>query len=89
MSATASALSGGSTAHPERALESEGPSNEWLGIVLFIGEGLTPSRVTVTRLYLGGADTGLAIGSMPFMALLSNQSRDFAVPACRWQKIPF
>src|SRR6266581_1954393 len=50
------------------------------GIVLFIGEGLTPSRVTVTRLYLGGADTGLAIGSMPFMALLSNQSRDFAVP---------
>ena len=50
------------------------------GIVLFIGEGLTPSRVTVTRLYLGGADTGLAIDSMPFMALLSNQSRDFAVP---------
>ena len=50
------------------------------GIVLFIGEGLTPSLVTVTRLYLGGADTGLAIDSMPFMALLSNQSRDFAVP---------
>ena len=36
MSATASALSGGSTAHPENALETEGPSNEWLGIVLFI-----------------------------------------------------
>ena len=36
MSATASALSGGSTAHPELALEPEGPSNEWLGIVLFI-----------------------------------------------------
>ncbi len=36
MSATASALSGGSTAHPELAMEPEGPSNEWLGIVLFI-----------------------------------------------------
>ena len=36
MSATASALSGGSTAHAELALEPEGPSNEWLGIVLFI-----------------------------------------------------
>ena len=36
MSATASALSGGSTAHPENALESEGTSNEWLGIILFI-----------------------------------------------------
>jgi cytochrome c oxidase subunit 3 len=36
VSATASALSGGSTAHPELALEPEGPSNEWLGIVLFI-----------------------------------------------------
>ena len=36
MSATASALSGGSTAYPEVVLEPEGPSNEWLGIVLFI-----------------------------------------------------
>ncbi len=36
MSATASALSGGSTGHAEIALEPEGPTNEWLGIVLFI-----------------------------------------------------
>jgi len=36
VSATASALSGGSTAHPELVLEPEGPTNEWLGIVLFI-----------------------------------------------------
>jgi cytochrome c oxidase subunit III len=36
VSATASALSGGSTAHAEATLEPEGPSNEWLGIVLFI-----------------------------------------------------
>jgi cytochrome c oxidase subunit 3 len=35
VSATASALSGGSTAHPEE-FEGEAPSNEWLGIVLFI-----------------------------------------------------
>jgi cytochrome c oxidase subunit III len=36
VSASASALSGGSTAHPELAVEPEGPSNEWLGMVLFI-----------------------------------------------------
>ena len=37
MSATAGAISGGSTAHPELARETEpGPSNESLGIILFI-----------------------------------------------------
>jgi cytochrome c oxidase subunit III len=37
VSATASALSGGSTAHPELAPEpDQGPSNESLGIILFI-----------------------------------------------------
>lgn len=36
MSATASALSGGSTAHPQTPAEAEGPSNESLGMILFI-----------------------------------------------------
>ncbi len=36
MSATASAFAGGSTAHAEIAAEQEGPSNESLGIILFI-----------------------------------------------------
>jgi cytochrome c oxidase subunit 3 len=36
VSASASALSGGSTAHPEIAREPEGPTNESLGIILFI-----------------------------------------------------
>jgi cytochrome c oxidase subunit 3 len=36
VSATAGALSGGSTAQPELSIEDEGPSNAWLGIVLFI-----------------------------------------------------
>jgi cytochrome c oxidase subunit 3 len=36
VSATASALSGGSTANAELAHDAEGTSNEWLGIVLFI-----------------------------------------------------
>jgi cytochrome c oxidase subunit 3 len=36
VSATARALGGGSTAHHEAVLEAEGPSNESLGIVLFI-----------------------------------------------------
>src|SRR5438093_3161310 len=48
------------------------------GIVLFIGEGLTPDRMTATRLYAGGADSRLAIESLPAAALLSNYSQDFA-----------
>jgi cytochrome c oxidase subunit III len=36
MSASASALAGGSTAHAELTPEQEAPSNEWLGMVLFI-----------------------------------------------------
>ena len=50
------------------------------GIVLFIGEGLTPDRIAATRLYAGGANSRLAIESLPAVALLSNYSQDFAVP---------
>ncbi len=50
------------------------------GIVLLIGEGLTPDRIAATRLYAGGANTPLALESLPAMALLSNYSQDFAVP---------
>ena len=50
------------------------------GIVLFVGEGLTPGRIAATRLYAGGANAHLAIESLPAVALLSNYSRDFAVP---------
>ena len=50
------------------------------GIVLFIGEGLTPDRIAATRLYAGGANAKLAIESLPAMALLENYSEDFAAP---------
>src|SRR5712691_9833530 len=50
------------------------------GIILFIGEGLTPARVAMTRVYIGGADARLALESMPHVALLKNYSKDFAVP---------
>ncbi len=50
------------------------------GIVLFIGEGLTPDRVAATRLYASGANSHLAIEALPAVALLSNYSQDFAVP---------
>lgn len=50
------------------------------GIILFIGEGLTPSRLAATRIYAGGADTPLALDLMPHMALLTNYSNDFAAP---------
>jgi alkaline phosphatase len=50
------------------------------GIVLFIGEGLTPHRLAATRVYLGGADARLALDAMPHFALLANASKDFATP---------
>jgi alkaline phosphatase len=50
------------------------------GIILFIGEGLAPDRLAATRLYVGGADTRLALDSMSHVALLVNYSKDFAVP---------
>ena len=50
------------------------------GIVLFIGEGLTPNRVAATRLYAGGANAHLALESLPAVAMLSNYSQNFAVP---------
>ncbi len=50
------------------------------GIVLFIGEGLTPGRLAATRLYAGGADTQLSLDGMDNVALLRNYSNDFATP---------
>jgi alkaline phosphatase len=50
------------------------------GVILFIGEGLGPSRLAATRVYAGGADTPLALDSMPHVALLTNYSNDFATP---------
>jgi alkaline phosphatase len=50
------------------------------GIILFIGEGLTPERLTAARIYNGGADTPLAMDSLGYSALLKNYSADFATP---------
>jgi alkaline phosphatase len=50
------------------------------GIILFIGEGLAPGRLTATRAYAGGADAHLNIDSMNHLALVTNYSKDFAVP---------
>src|ERR1700745_1409477 len=50
------------------------------GIVLFVGEGLTPHRLAATRVYMGGADARLSLDSMPHLALLANASKDFATP---------
>lgn len=50
------------------------------GIILFVGEGLAPGRLAATRVYAAGADTPLALDSMPHMALLTNYSNDFATP---------
>jgi alkaline phosphatase len=50
------------------------------GIILFVGEGLTPGRLAATRIFAAGADTPLTLDLMPHMALLTNYSNDFAAP---------
>jgi alkaline phosphatase len=50
------------------------------GIILFVGEGLTPGRLAMTRIYAAGADTPLALDLLPHTALATNFSNDFATP---------
>ena len=50
------------------------------GIILFVGEGLSPSRLAPTRTYAAGAGTRLNMDSMPYAALMMNYSKDFAAP---------
>ena len=50
------------------------------GIILFIGEGLSPDRLAATRVYAGGADAKLTVDSMRHLALVRNYSADFATP---------
>ncbi len=50
------------------------------GIILFVGEGLDPARLTAARIYAGGADVPLTIDLLPYTALLKNYSKDFATP---------
>jgi alkaline phosphatase len=50
------------------------------GIILVLGDGLTPSTLAAARLYEGGADHRLTIDGFPNLALLRNHPRDFAVP---------
>jgi alkaline phosphatase len=50
------------------------------GIVLFVGEGLSPARLAPTRAYAAGAGTRLNVDSMAHAALLMNYSKDFAAP---------
>jgi alkaline phosphatase len=50
------------------------------GIILFVGEGLSPARLAPTRVYAAGAGMRLNLDSMPNAALVMNYSKDFAAP---------
>jgi alkaline phosphatase len=50
------------------------------GIIVFVSDGLVSRHLTAARLYAGGADYRLAVESFPSVALLRNDSHDFAVP---------
>src|SRR5215468_1795409 len=50
------------------------------GIILFVGEGLSPARLAPTRAYAAGAAARLNLDSMAHAALVMNYSKDFAAP---------
>src|SRR5436309_5890921 len=50
------------------------------GIILFVGEGLSPARLAPTRAYAAGVETRLNLDSMPNAAVMTNYSKDFAAP---------
>src|SRR6478672_11745105 len=50
------------------------------GIILFVGEGLSPARLAPTRAYAAGAGMRLNLDSMAHAALVMNYSKDFAAP---------
>jgi alkaline phosphatase len=50
------------------------------GIILFVSDGLVARHLTAARLYENGASNRLELESFPYLALLRNPARDFAVP---------
>src|SRR5438477_12561036 len=50
------------------------------GIILFVGEGLSPARLAPTRAYAAGAGTRLKLDSMSHAASVMNYAKDFAAP---------
>jgi alkaline phosphatase len=50
------------------------------GIILFIGEGLSPSRLAALRMYAANAETPLTLDGLAYTALLKNYSNDSATP---------
>ena len=55
-------------------------SQQPFAIILFVGDGMSPSILTATRLYDGGADNRLALEEFPNLALTRTYGNDFAVP---------
>ena len=55
-------------------------SQQPFAIILFVGDGMSPSTLTATRLYDGGADDRLALEEFPNLALTRTYGNDFAVP---------
>ncbi|MBM3856982.1 MAG: hypothetical protein FJ390_03355 [Verrucomicrobia bacterium] len=55
-------------------------SQKPFAIILFVGDGMSPSMLTATRLYDGGADNRLALEEFPNLALTRTYGNDFAVP---------
>lgn len=55
-------------------------SQQPFAVILFVGDGMSPSILTATRLYDGGADDRLTLEEFPNLALTRTYGNDFAVP---------
>ena len=49
-------------------------------VILFIGDNITPTALTASRLFAGGGDARLQLEDLPNMAACRNAANDFSVP---------
>lgn len=50
------------------------------GVIVFLSDGLSTNTLTAARIYEGGADQRLNVERLPRLALVNNDSNDFAIP---------
>jgi alkaline phosphatase len=55
-------------------------SRKPFAVILFLGDNITPSALTATRLFSGGGDARLQLEDLPNAAISRNAANDFSVP---------
>lgn len=55
-------------------------SRKPFAVILFLGDNITSSTLTATRLFSGGGDARLQLEDLPNAALCRNAAKDFSIP---------